>query len=143
MGKVLSNSSSQKTHRNRFFGRSRGRSKLGTAEEGTDLADLEAGTRDFGVDDLPDIPEASGANSGIWEDIEMDERVESGGEGREGSRRFGQGEEKEKGGRIDPRTGIVSPQAVSRDSARERGELPIAAAVRGPRRAVTEQVRRP
>lgn len=28
------------------------------------------------------------------------------------------------GGRIDPRTGIISPQAVARDSALERGELP-------------------
>jgi small-conductance mechanosensitive channel len=139
MGKVLSNSSSsQKTHRNRFFSRSRGRSKLGTAEEGTDLADLEAGTREFGVDDLPDIPEASGANSGNWEDIEMEER-ESGGEGSG----FVGGGSLLEGRRIDPQTRIVSPQAVARDSARERGELPIAAAaMRGPRRAVTEQVRR-
>jgi small-conductance mechanosensitive channel len=143
MGKVLSNSSSQKTHRNRFFGRSRGRSKLGTAEEGTNLADLEAGTREFGVDDLPDIPEASGANSGIWEDIEVEDRVEIGGEGSGLGGGLLEGEERGKGRRIDPRTGIVSPQAVSRDSARERGELPVAAAGKGPRRAVTEQVRRP
>lgn len=142
MGKVLSNSSSQKTHRNRFFSRSRGRSKLGTAEEGTDLEDLEAGTREFGVEDLPDIPEASGANSGNWEDIEMEERMESGGEGSGVGGSFLEGEERGKGGRIDPRTGIVSPQAVARDSARERGKLPIAASMRGPRRAVTEQVRR-
>jgi small-conductance mechanosensitive channel len=127
MGKVLSNSSSQKTHRNRFF--SRAKSRLGSAEEGTDLADLEAGTREFGVDDLPDIPEASGANSGAWS--EEGRRVGGGKVGKEG----------EGGGRIDPRTGIVSPQAVTRDSARERGELPIAVA-RGPRRAVTELGRR-
>ncbi len=110
---------------------------MGTGEEGTDLTDLEAGTREFGVDDLPDIPEASGANSGNWEDIEMEERVESGVGGS-----LLEGEGRGKGGRIDPRTGIVSPQAVARDSARERGELPIAAAMSGPRRAVTEQVRR-
>jgi small-conductance mechanosensitive channel len=144
MGKVLSNSSSQKTHRNRFFGRSRvrGGSKLGTAEEGTDLADLEAGTREFGVEDLPDIPEASGANSSNWGEEtkgSVDEarrnvlgRVdESAGKGR-----------REGEGKIDPRTGIVSPQAVHRDSVWERGELPIAAVMGAPRRAVTEQVRR-
>jgi len=28
--------------------------------------------------------------------------------------------------RIDPRSGVVSPQAVARDSALERGELPMA-----------------
>lgn len=40
---------------------------------------------------------------------------------------------------IDPRTGLVSPQAVARDSALERGELPMCS---GPRRAMTDQARR-
>lgn len=120
-GKVLSGSSS-KTHRNRFF--SRNRSKLGNAEEGTRLEDLEAGTREFGVEDLPDIPEASGANSAYWAD-EAENEVTGVGKRREGG---------DNGkSRIDPRTGIVSPQAVARDSALKRGELPIVA----PRRAVT------
>jgi hypothetical protein len=42
-------------------------------------------------------------------------------------------------GRIDPRTVLVSPQAVARDRALERGELPMSS---GPRRAMTDQVRR-
>ncbi|PMD41844.1 mechanosensitive ion channel-like protein [Hyaloscypha variabilis F] len=137
MGKVMSNSSSQKTHKNRFFGRTRGRSKLGNAEEGTDLTDLEAGTRDFGVEDLPDIPEASGANTVSWGD-ETKGSVE---EARRGEQGGGGGGGDGGTGRIDPRTGIVSPQAVTRDSARERGELPFVDG-RGVRRAVTEQVRR-
>lgn len=148
MGKVLSNSSSQKTHKNRFFSRSRGRSKLGSAEEGTDLTDLEAGTREFGVEDLPGIPEASGANSGNWSE-EVQGKVEKVGEGSGavgGSVASGKGVqwggEGGRQGRIDPRTGIVSPQAVARDSARDRGALPIAAVMGAPRRAVTEQVRR-
>lgn len=131
LGKVTSGSSSNKTHRNRFFGRGIGRSKLGSAEEGTDLDDLEAGTGDFGVDDLPDIPEASGANSADW-----------------GTKVEGELEKKRRGtvgesaGRIDPRTGIISPQAVARDSASERGELPTIAGFdygsQPPRRAMTE-----
>ncbi|KAH7398038.1 mechanosensitive ion channel-like protein [Cadophora sp. MPI-SDFR-AT-0126] len=121
----LSNPTSNKTHRNRFF--SRNRSKLGTAEEGTRLEDLEAGTREFGKDDLPDIPEASGSNSANWAE-EMR---------REGDRSMSMSMgEKDGSGRIDPRTGIVSPQAVQRDSALERGELPMADA---PRRAMTDQ----
>jgi small-conductance mechanosensitive channel len=146
IGKVPSNTSSQKTHRNRFFGRSRGRSKLGNAEEGTSLTDLEAGTRELAVEDLPDIPEASGANSASWGEetkgsVDEARKIVVGGSGA-GARRATSGE-RGPSARIDPRTGIVSPQAVSRDSARERGELPIAAVMGAPRRAVTEQVRRP
>ncbi|KAL5329589.1 hypothetical protein ACEPPN_003103 [Leptodophora sp. 'Broadleaf-Isolate-01'] len=111
----FSNGGSTKTHRNRFF--SRNRSKLGTAEEGTRLQDLEAGTREFGKEDLPDIPEASGSNYASWPE---ESRIEG-------------------AGRIDPRTGIVSPQAVQRDSAVERGDLPMAGQ---PRRAMTEQFKK-
>jgi hypothetical protein len=126
MGRVMS-SQSNRTHRNRFF--SRGRSKLGNAEEGTDLDDLEAGIREFTVNDMPDIPEASGANSANW-GVETEKAVES------GRKRAGSASEANR--RVDPRTGIVSPQAVARDSALERGELPMAA----PRRATTERVTR-
>ncbi len=74
---------------------------------------------------MPDILEASGASSADW--------VE------EKGKRRGTANQVVGGGgssvRIDPRTGIVSPQAVVRDSARERGELPMVA----PRRALTEQ----
>ncbi|KAK0103252.1 hypothetical protein ONS95_005286 [Cadophora gregata] len=129
----LSNPTSNKTHRNRFF--TRNRSKLGTAEEGTRLEDLEAGTREFGKEDLPDIPETSARNSASWAE-EMRREME-----REGLRDGERGE----GGRIDPRTGIVSPQAVQRDSALERGELPMVIAGAGqaqPRRAMTEQLKK-
>lgn len=135
ISRVISGSSGsgQKVHRNRFF--SRNRSKLGNAEEGTSLQDLEAGTREFGANDMPDIPEASGANS---TDPELDERY-----GRKGTRAgLGVGSLTMGGGRIDPRTGIVSPQAVTSDSAYEKGELPITGGFGTPRRAQTEQVRK-
>lgn len=125
LSKVLSGSSSNKTHRNRFFPRNR--SKLGNPDEGTNLEDLEAGTREFGVGDMPDIPEASGPSSANWAEEEKGKR-------RSTADQAGIG----RSVRIDPRTGIVSPQAVARDSARERGELPMVA----PRRVVTEQVGR-
>jgi small-conductance mechanosensitive channel len=135
MGRIMSGGSN-KTHRNRFFGR--GRSKLGNAEEGTSLQDLEAGTREFGIGDMPDIPEASGANSANWgeeteKQLEKEVRFRDRSRSRARRRTAGDGTTNQ---RIDPRTGIVSPQAVARDSALERGELPMALA--GPRRAVTE-----
>ncbi|TVY84752.1 putative MscS family protein [Lachnellula suecica] len=114
------------TRRNRFFGRNR--SKLGTAEEGTDMDDLEAGTREVRVSDMPDIPEASGSNTANWAH-ETEQLMEH----NEHSHNRNRSETV--GGRIDPRTGIVSPQAVARDSALERGELPVGA----PKRAMTEQ----
>ncbi|KAK2629467.1 hypothetical protein QTJ16_000287 [Diplocarpon rosae] len=110
---ILAPTSSQRTHRNRFF--SRGRSRLGTNEEGTRLEDLEAGSKNFGQDDLPDIPEATASNNASW-----------GGKGGEA------------GGKIDPRTGIVSPQAVVPDSARERGQLPALEGAKGFRRSMTD-----
>jgi len=131
MGRIMSGGSN-KTHRNRFF--SRGKSKLGNAEEGTSLQDLEAGTREFGIGDMPDIPEASGANSASWgaeTEKQLGKEVRFGDKSRSQARRETVGD-----GRIDPRTGIVSPQAVARDSALERGELPMVMA--RPRRAVTE-----
>lgn len=158
LGKVVSGSSSSKTHRNRFFGRI-GRSRLGAADEGMDLDDLEAGNREVTVDDLPDIPEASGANSANWsekvegelekkrrETVDEDGVVVEDLMGEGGGARFGAGKrrgvaERAVGGRIDPRTGIVSPQAVARDSALERGELPMAHVGAPPRRAMTEQVK--
>jgi small-conductance mechanosensitive channel len=60
--RVSSDQGSARTHRNRFF--SRARSRLGTAEEGTDMDDLEAGTsRTFSHLDMPDIPEAGNSGS--------------------------------------------------------------------------------
>ena len=127
MSRVMSGTG-DRTHRNHFF--SRGRSKLGTAEEGTNLDDLEAGTREFMINDMPDIPEASGQSSGKWGETEKE--VESGGK-RASTVDTGIGS-----GRVDPRTGIVSPQAVASDSALERGELPMVV----PRHAATEKVAR-
>jgi small-conductance mechanosensitive channel len=146
--KISSLSSSQRTHRNRFFGRAR--SKLGTAEEGTDLDDLESGT--FGIGDMPDIPEASGTNTagGEWSEKGGDHRASvvaaseigfgtmPAGRGRSISPRMERrrGTEGNNNGRIDPRTGIVSPLAVVGDSVLERGELPVV------RRVATEGVAR-
>lgn len=125
---------SARTHRNRFFGRNK--SKLGSADEGTDLDDLEAG-RYVKAEDMPDIPEVSGvntgantSNTGVLLDV---------GRGRGRARRSTSGEEaRATAGRLDPRTGIVSPQAVARDSALGRGELPRAEGT-GMRRVQTGQ----
>ncbi|TAQ87893.1 hypothetical protein B7494_g3783 [Chlorociboria aeruginascens] len=123
MGRVTS-SQRDRSHRNRFF--SRGKSKLGIAEEGSSLEDLESGTREFSMKDMPDIPEASGLNSASWEEepTEKSRMMERVGE--------------TSNARIDPRTGIVSPHAVAKDSVLDRGELPI---VRPPKRAMTDQRR--
>jgi hypothetical protein len=120
LGRVSSDASSSKTHLNRFFGRNR--SKFSTTEEGTTLEDLEAGA---GTGIMPGIPEASGPNSAggsagmLRRNTETDAGVKP-------------------GGRIDPRTGLVSLQAVARDSAIGRGELPRST---GPRRIMTDQIR--
>jgi small-conductance mechanosensitive channel len=117
----ISSANSQRTHRNRFF--SRNKSKLSN-EEGTDLDDLESGTRDFG---MPGIPEISGPSTRT-NTADLGERDQYGrprtGTASSAAPLW-----------IDPRSGIVSPQAVSRDSALDRGELPMASA---PRRAVTD-----
>ncbi len=111
-----SHAGSQRTHRNRFLPRGKSNlRKLGSAEEGTNLDDLEAGTREVSVRDMPDIPEASGANSASW-GAEAHQQTIAAGNVRTPL---------ETNQRMDPRTGIVSPQAVSRDSAVERGELPM------------------
>lgn len=143
LGKVMS-TESRRTHRNRFF--SRGRApRLGNAIEGTDLDDLEAGTREIGIDEMPDIPEASGANTAVnsaatptatWSEKVEDDGSRSSTEkdGRWPRVTIAEGA-RSSGGRIDPRSGIVSPQAVARDSAHERGDLPM---VGLPRRADTD-----
>jgi small-conductance mechanosensitive channel len=125
MGRVLSNASSNRTHRNRFFSK---RSRVGTADEGTNLDDLESGTRDFGINDMPDIPE------GLAQSDARDRNKK--GKIRRGTVNEVPDERQVNSSRIDPRTGIVSPQAIARDSALERGELPMI--VGPPRRAATE-----
>jgi small-conductance mechanosensitive channel len=111
-----SHAGSQRTHRNRFFSRGRSNwSKLGSADEGTNLDDLEAGTREINIRDMPDIPEASGGNSASW-GAETHHQTIAAGNVRT---------HVDTNQRMDPRTGIVSPQAVARDSARERRELPM------------------
>ncbi|KAB8303548.1 hypothetical protein EYC80_004955 [Monilinia laxa] len=105
---------SGRTHRNRFFSRGRGKFSAGAMDEesGTNLDELEAGlhshTRDIHSSELRDIPEASGGSTA----------------------------NASPGGRIDPRSGTVSSQAVQGDGV--RGELPTAGKIGGPpRRAFT------
>lgn len=150
LGRITSGDS-RRTHKNRFFSRGRG-SRLGNPDEGTNLDDLEAGPRDFGTMDMPDIPEASGANTihnsaatANW--TERGEILQAGSDhtaiGSQGPSRPNAGRDTSRtrrqttgeNARIDPRSGIVSPQAIARDSARDRGELPILAQ---PRRAETD-----
>jgi small-conductance mechanosensitive channel len=130
----LKSSTSLRTPLNRLFGSRANRNRgLGSAEEGTDLQDLEAGSREIGPGNMPDIPEASGGNSAttptdMWgEQAGGRERRQT--EGQSGGR--GRGVD----ARIDARSGMTSGQA--RDNEFERGELP-----RGVRRAETEWTRR-
>lgn len=130
LGKVSSSGSSR---RNRFF--SRGRSKLGTAEEGTDLDDLEAGTRGFTASDMPDIPEASGASTTNWAQ-ETEQLMHDNEHERNRNRGVTVGEMST--GRVNPRTGFVGPVPVAPDSELERGKMPWV----GPKRAMSEQAKR-
>lgn len=126
-GRVSSDAGSQRTHRNRFF--SRGLSKLG--EDGTDMSDLEAGTSVISVHDMPDIPEASGTST----QRTLPSETARPRRGTETAIRPASS------GRIDPRTGIISAQAILRDSERERGALPVEeemGSMPPPRRAATE-----
>ncbi|EHK98784.1 putative Uncharacterized MscS family protein [Glarea lozoyensis 74030] len=91
-GRVTS-ANSQRTHRNRFFGRNK--SKL-NQEEGTDLDELEAGTRDFGT--MPGIPEISGPSTGT-NTMNFDPEKDSYGRPRAGTA---------SSSRIDPRSGILA-----------------------------------
>lgn len=97
LNKVTS-ANSGRTHRNRFFSRGRGNRGAGNMEEdGTNLDELEAGfhthshTRDIHSSELRDIPEATGTST----------------------------TDASPGGRIDPRSGTVSSQAVQSDGVRE------------------------
>lgn len=121
LNRITSNGSSTTTHRNRFF--SRTRSKLSSTREADELNDLEAGTF-VRRGTMPDIPETSGQNtSSTYEmgDISNNKELEG---------RMMPSSREPIGGRIDPRTGIISPQAVVSDSAAERGDLPMAAGAR-------------
>ncbi|TGO70077.1 hypothetical protein BOTNAR_0004g00640 [Botryotinia narcissicola] len=116
LAKVTS-ANSTRTHRNRFFSRGRGKFSGGGGpvdEDGTSLDELEAGLhsqgRDIHSSELRDIPEASGYSTA----------------------------NPSPGRRIDPRSGVVSSQAVQSDGQRERGELPSVGKIGGPpRRAFT------
>ena len=119
-GRVTS-ANSQRTNRGRFF--SRNKSKLGS-EEGTYLDDLESGRGE-----LPDIPEISAPSTGVHTANILDH--DQYGRPRAGTASVAAPP------RIDPRTGIISSQAVARDSALERGELPMA---EQPRRAFTDNL---
>ena len=113
---------------NRFFGRHTHKQ----LDDGTDLADLEAGTRGVDVSEMPNIPEGSGQNSATtsrvatWNEKDgITENIEMGFADGRGRGRNAQGSTNAAQQRIDPRSGIVSPQAVATDSARDRGELPM------------------
>lgn len=113
---------------NRFFGRHTHKQ----LDEGTDLADLEAGTRTVDANEMPNIPETSGHNSAstsrvaTWNEKDgVTENIEMGIANGRGRGRNAQGSTNAAQQRIDPRSGIVSPQAVTTDSARDRGELPM------------------
>lgn len=94
---------------------------------GTSLEDLESGTvtgrnRQVSVFDMPDIPEASGHNTAhVTPPTFVQPPPPTIGVSRASTVPVNR---EALGGRIDPRTGIISPQAVARDSALERGELP-------------------
>jgi hypothetical protein len=117
LGRITS-ASSIRTHRNRFLGR--GRSKLGSAEEGTSLEDLEAGTREFNLGGMPDIPETPTTSSRVASS-NLDDKTQEKGTGVGETRRSVDENQK-----LDPRTGLLSSQAVVDDSTSERGDIPMA-----------------
>lgn len=140
------------THRNRFFSRTRSKLSQDNDESRVKLEDLEAGRRELVAGDMPHIPEASGSRqqaSGTLEDVE--EGDEENGSGRasrtedakrkvaftrrstlatsrpsstdahdsiEMSTRVPQSAHK-----LDPRTGVISPVAVTSDEARDQGTM--------------------
>ncbi|KAM3074863.1 hypothetical protein ACMFMG_008276 [Clarireedia jacksonii] len=139
LGRITSGNSGR-THRNRFF---RGRSKLSSEEHAdTNLDDLESGHRGLHSSDMPDIPENSGQSTANWGQNAEKDVLASGQASGHGHTRTRSGTTDGIGmrglhsnQRMDPRTGIVSPQAVQRDTARERGDLPTVG--KPPRRAFT------
>jgi small-conductance mechanosensitive channel len=107
--------SSSGSHRNRFFGR--GRPRVASMDDGSNLQDLEEGVGPgpgFSVKDMPDIPEASGATSPPWE-MQTLRNMSQG--SRSASRLPGARP-------IDPPGGIVSPQTVAGDSSLMRRDIP-------------------
>lgn len=123
VGRVSSDGGSRISHRNRFFNRNR--NKVGSGDEGTNLEDLENGFGSkFSASDMPDIPEASAANSGD----ELNEQTIL----MRSAARTGKDHLRS---RIDPRTGIISTQAVARDSVIAKGDFPMSIL---PRRAMTD-----
>ena len=115
LAQTTSRDSGSKSHRNRFFSRSKSRmDNEHNGDDGVNLEDLEEGRsgRKFSVYDMPNIPEASGANSTPVVGVTPPSMAHM--------------------GRIDPRTGIESSQAVTRDSALERGDLPSSIPARRP-----------
>lgn len=119
LGKVTS-SNSLRIHKNRFFGR--GKSKADIADDGTDLDDLEAGTRDVG---LANIPEASAFNSPDNDNNpNKKQEVHRQDTDRAGGNRIVR--ITDPGTTLDPRTGLVSSQAVQGNGDGET-ELPLGA----------------
>jgi small-conductance mechanosensitive channel len=119
LGKI-SSANSLRLHKNRFFGR--GKSKPDLAEDGADLEDLEAGTRDVG---LPNIPETSAFNTPINEynsSVKQQARGLDAGvtPSEDKPVPFFQGSATR-----DPRTGVVGSQAVRDDLDNERARPPL------------------
>lgn len=137
LGKTTSRDSqtgSTRTHRNRFFGGlkrtgtaggSRTRSSFGE-ERGTSLDDLEAGTalhggsrgRGISTYDMPDIPEASGANSAHLSSYNTTLRAPGEGPVLGLAENTTNDEER----RVDPRTGLTIPQSLVSTAATERND---------------------
>ncbi|KAG9242048.1 Mechanosensitive ion channel-domain-containing protein [Calycina marina] len=112
---------------NRFFRRNQKQ-----VDDGADLADLESGTREVIVNQMPNIPEVSGNKRSvspvaIWNERDgTTENIEMGtGVGR-GRGRQAQTDATQYPTRNDPWSGTVSPKAGISDSMRDIGGLPMA-----------------
>jgi len=120
-------SAGSKLHKNRFFSRKGRGSSKDDSIRGTSLEDLESGNvrnRQVSVFDMPHIPEATGEASGINNAHVTPPALVQPPPAVGVNRASTMPSSGMLGGRMDPRTGIISPQAVARDSALERGELP-------------------
>lgn len=119
----ITRSNSLLTHKNRFLGRSRARSRVAMGEDGIDLGELEAGTRDVSLGSMPNIPEASAFHSPESQNSPRTKVETRGDDNDQPINRTGQATKRVT--TLDPRTGVISSQAVQNSEEADRGDLPV------------------
>ena len=126
LGKI-SSSNSFRMHRNRFFGRSK--SKAGMGDDSTSQHDLEAGTRDISLANIPEV--SSTVNSPEAESTLYEKEKTQ--ENEMGKSLSGSKTERATSGdaTLDLRPGRVSSQVLQSDEDARKGEQPLKAGASG------------